>query len=141
MKNKVAKTLWFVIVCFGFLGALLLISKSYSDWQLSPVSTSISTHPLDDLDFPTVAVCPSEDSNTALNYDLIRAANHSFSEKDRSRLVTAVWENFMKEEHKDFAEEMVAAANPNRMKEMYNGYQSVPRPYNYGYEIITWNSS
>ena len=133
--------MWFVIVCFGFLGAGLLISKSYSDWQSSPVSTSISTHPLDNLDFPTVAVCPPEDSNTALNFDLRRAANVSFSEKDRDKLVKAVWEKFAKEEHLSFAEEMVAAVNPSRMKAMYDGYQSAPRPYSYGYEIIVWNTS
>ena len=114
LKNKAAKAIWLVIVCLGFLGALLLISKSYSDWQMSPVSTSISTHPLDDLDFPTVAVCPPEGSNTALNYDLMRAANHSFSNEERGKLVESAWENFIREEHQFYAEQMVAAVNSNR---------------------------
>ena len=118
-----------------------MISKSYSDWQTSPISTSISTHPLDDLDFPTVAVCPPENSNTALNYDLMRAANHTFSKEERDRLVEVVWDTFAREEHKSFAEEMIAAANPTWMKDIYEGYQSLPEPYNHGYEVVVWNTS
>ena len=71
----------------------------------------------------------------------MRAANHTLSEDDRDKIEESVWENFVKEEHKSFAEEMVAATNPNQMKVLYEGYQSVPSPYNHGYEIIVWNTS
>ena len=83
-----------------------------------------------------MAVCPPENSNTALNYDLMRAANHSLSAEDRDRLVEDVWKNFIKEEHLSFGEEMVAATNPAQMKAMYEGYQSMPRPYNHGYKGV-----
>ena len=138
-QSKAAKVAWIIVVCLGFVGAGYLISKSYSEWQSSPVSTSISTHPLDDLDFPSVAVCPPENSNTALNYDLLRAANHSFSKEDRERLIDAIWESFITEDHRSFADEMLAALNPNVL-EVYSGLQSIPTPYNYGYEIVVWNS-
>ena len=128
-------------MCLCFLGAGSLISKSYSGWQLSPIATSISTHSLKDLDFPTVAVCPPENSNTALNYDLLRAANYSFSKKDRERLTEAIWDNFVDKEHRSFADEMIAAANPGELEQMYNGYHSVPTPYSNGYQIVVWNSS
>ena len=88
-----------------------------------------------------MAVCPPEGSNTALNYDLIRAANHSFSKEEQERVEEAVWKHFVEEEHRSFAEEMIAAANPTQMKAMYEGYQSVPRPYNHGYEVVVWNTS
>ena len=81
---------------------------------------------MDDLDFPTVAICPPEDSNTALNYDLLRAANYSFPKGDRERLIEAIWDNFIAEDHKSFADEMVAAANPSEIEQVYNGFQSVP---------------
>ena len=126
-----------MIVCLSFMGAGFLISNSYSNWQTSPISTSISTHPLDDLDFPTVAVCPPEDSNTALNYDLMKAENHSFTQDDRDRLEEAVWKHFIADEHQSFAEEMVAAANPDNMEQLYDGFQSIPMPYSYGYEVHT----
>ena len=140
-QSKATKAAWTTIVCVCFLGAGYLISKSYSEWQSSPVSTSISTHPLDDLDFPEVVICPPESSNTALNYDLLRAANYSFSKKDRERLTKAVWDNFIAEDHKLFADEMVAAANPGSLELVYNGFQAVPKPYNHGYEVVLWNSS
>ena len=141
LKNKAAKAAWLIIVCFGFLGAFLLISRSYSNWQSSPISTAISTHPLEELDFPPVAVCPPEDSNTALNYDLMRAANHSFSKDDRNKFEEAVWKHLIADEHKSFAEEMIAATNPANMEQLYDGFHSVPMPYNYGYEVLVQNSS
>ena len=136
-----AKASWLIIVCVGFLGAGLLISKSYSDWQLSPIATSISTHSLKELEFPSVAVCPPENSNTALNYDLMRAAKNSFSKTDRVRLIEAIWDNLISEEHRSFADEMVAAVNSSALKQVYEGFQSVPTPYNHGYQIVVWNSS
>ena len=136
-----AKASWLLLVCLSFLGAGYLISKSYSEWQLSPFSTSISTHPLDDLNFPAVAICPPENSNTALNYDLMRAANYSFSKTDRVRLIEAIWDNLISEEHRSFADEMVAAVNSSALKQVYEGFQSVPTPYNHGYQIVVWNSS
>ena len=88
-----------------------------------------------------MAVCPPENSNTALNYDLLSTANYSLSKEDRERLIDAIWDNFIAEEHRSFADEMVAAANPGSLKQVYNGFQSVPTPYNHGYEIVVWNSS
>ena len=44
---------------------------------------TITTHPVADLEFPTVTVCPPKGSNTALNYDLIRARNVSFTDDKR----------------------------------------------------------
>ena len=140
-QSKAAKVAWIIVVCLGFLGAGYLISKSYSEWQSSPVSTSISTHSLKDLEFPSVAVCPPENSNTALNYDLLRAANYSFSKEDRKRLIDGIWDSFIAEDHRSFADEMLAAANPTALEQLYEGFQSVPTPYNHGYEVVVWNSS
>ena len=71
------------MVILGFLGAGLLISKSYKEWQESPVATSITTRPINDLDFPIVTICPPKGSNTALYNDLVKAGNGSLSEKDK----------------------------------------------------------
>ena len=64
------------------------INNSYTNWEASPIATSISTHPISELDFPTITVCPPEGSNTALNYDLVRARNITLTEKDRDSLLT-----------------------------------------------------
>ena len=82
-QSKVGKSLWCMIVCLGFCGAGYLIQSSYSSWQDSPVAASITTHPIADLDFPTVTVCPPKGSHTTLNYDLMKANDTSLTKEDR----------------------------------------------------------
>ena len=65
-QTTITKCSWAIVVCLGFIGAGILIHRSYDKWQESPIETTITTHPLDGLDFPTVTVCPPKGSNTAL---------------------------------------------------------------------------
>ena len=48
------------------------------------VAISITTLPINDLDFPTVTICPPKGSNTAHYLGLVEAGNGSLSEKDSS---------------------------------------------------------
>ena len=73
-QSKAFKFLWSVIVVAGFVGAGFLIQSSVSDWGDSPIATSVATHRIAGLEFPNVTVCPPNGSNTALNYDLVHAA-------------------------------------------------------------------
>ena len=100
--SKLSKGFWFFVVCFGFSTAFYLINSSYVDWQASPIATSISTHPISELDFPTVTVCPPESSNTALNYDLVRVQNVTLTEKDRKGLVNVTTQILIDKPSKDF---------------------------------------
>ena len=86
LQAPIIKFAWGCIVFLGFLGATFLIYQSYSDFKNSPVVTSVRTHPIDDLDFPTVTVCPPLGSNTALNFDLMRADNNSLTQEMRKNL-------------------------------------------------------
>ena len=86
--SKPSKAFWLLVVIFGFSTAFYLINNSYTEWEASPIATSISTHPISELDFPTITVCPPEGSNTALNYDLVRAQNITLTEKERDSLLT-----------------------------------------------------
>ena len=86
--STLSKVFWLLVVIFGFSTAFYLINDSYTNWEASPIATSISTHPISELDFPTITVCPPEGSNTALNYDLVRAQNITLTEKDRDSLLT-----------------------------------------------------
>ena len=69
--SKPAKAFWLLVVAIGFSFSIYLINHSYVEWKASPITTSISTHPISKLDFPNVTVCPPEGSNTALNLDLM----------------------------------------------------------------------
>ena len=118
--SKATKILWMAIVITGFFTAGYLINNSYSEWQASPVSTSISTLPISDLDFPTITICPPEGSNTVLNYDLMKAANITLTDQQvtqltdlsRNLLIHNPAFNFMK-----LAREML---NDNNIKKIFN---------------------
>ena len=57
-KSKTARATWVAIVVACFAYAIYMINNSYKEWQESPVSTTITTHPITELEFPTVTVCP-----------------------------------------------------------------------------------
>ena len=127
------------MVLLGFITAGYLISKSYLDWQSTPISTTISTHPLAELDFPTVTVCPPKDSHTALNYDLMKAGNDSLTEEHREHLKKTVFESFIETPNHQYMRRM--KESPMDPIQIYEGFQSVPKPYgDSGFEIVTWNN-
>ena len=100
--SKLSKAFWFLIVVTGFSFAFCLINSSYTDWQASPIATSITTHPISELDFPTITVCPPEGSNTVLNYDLARARNITLSVTDREALINTTKAILIDKESSDF---------------------------------------
>ena len=89
-KQKLAKLVWVAIVVCGFSIAAFLIMDSVKGWEESPVSTSVETLPISEVQtevekwnlrnhlrifkvaFPEVTICPPEGSNTALNYDILK---------------------------------------------------------------------
>ena len=133
--------MWFCVVCLGFIGAGILIGKSYHEWKQSPIATSITTHPIDDLDFPVVTVCPPKDSNTALYHDLVKAGNGTLSDKERKILKESANEIFRTSTHKMYALEMLATSNIKNLDQVYQGYHTLPKPFKHenGFEMKMWN--
>ena len=86
-KSRTARAGWVAIVVACFLIAIYMITGSYKEWQESPVSTTITTHPITELDFPTVTVCPPRGSNTALNHLLEKVKDVNFTEEERYDLL------------------------------------------------------
>ena len=128
-----------MVVILGFSTAGYLINKSYSEWQISPTLTSITTYPISSLDFPTVTVCPPKDSHTALNYDLMKADNNSLSDKNRDDLKKSVEQLFVYSPHEDYARNTIEATNLANIRQVFEGYQSIPTPYHgSGFEVQTW---
>ena len=135
-QTTVAKCAWAVIVCLGFIGAGGLIERSYDKWHESPIATTITTLPLADLDFPQVTVCPPKGSHSALNYDLMKAANVSFSNEMRQNMKDFIWNNLVRDQHKIYVREMLSMTTPSDIENMYYGQQSLPKPYgNTGFKI------
>ena len=106
-----------------------------------PVSTSITTHPISELDFPTVTVCPPKGSNTALNYDLMKADNNSLTVENRKDLKKTLYNIMIETPHKEFMKSIVAAVNPGNIELVFKGFQSIPKPFlQTGFETRMWNN-
>ena len=86
-KSKGARVAWFAIVVACFAIAIHMITSSYKEWQESPVSTTITTHPITELEFPTVTVCPPRGSNTALNHLLEKVKDVNVTKEERQKLL------------------------------------------------------
>ena len=74
-SKKYLRLFWTLVVIAGFTGAGVLIYKSFQSWDESPVTTTIETHPIAEIKFPKVTVCPPRNTYTDLNYDLMMTKN------------------------------------------------------------------
>ena len=129
--SKISKGFWFLVVIVGFSSAFYLINDSYNDWQASPVATSISTHPLAGLHFPLVTICPPEGSNTALNYDLVRARNITLTEKNREYLVNVTAHFLIDKPSQDFVHLTRSLLNEKNILEIFERKPTFAYPMAY----------
>ena len=140
-QTTLAKILWTFIVSVGFIGAGLLIGNAYKEWQGNPIATSITTHPIEGLDFPNVTICPPRDSNTALYYDLVKAGNVTLSDKDRITLKETATEIFLVRSHMEYVKKMSMMSRMGNMDQVLQGFHSLPNPYHHGFQIKMWNQN
>ena len=89
-NRRLVRLFWLCVVISGFIGAGVLIHQSLSSWTESPVSTTIDTRSITDLDFPNVTVCPPRNSFTSLYPDLVMARNVTFNGEERKELADFV---------------------------------------------------
>ena len=85
-SSRLVRMFWVGVVFTGFSVAGVLIQQAFSSWASSPISTTIETLPISDLDFPNVTVCPPRNSFTSLNPDLLMARNIIFETEKRREL-------------------------------------------------------
>ena len=119
------KVLWALTVVVSFSLAIILISDSFQDWSDQPVSSVISTRPIRDLNFPNVTICPPENTNTALNYDLVRL-NSTFTASVEEKLDMEVNAIFSKSDNKRYMNTLLQIANKKNLKAIYTGFQTLP---------------
>ena len=107
------------------------------------MATSITTHPIADLDFPTVTVCPPKGSHTALNYDLMKAEDNSLTIEVRENLKKETTKLFIESPTTEYVRTMVATTNPENIKQTFLGFHSVPRSYGEkkGFEVRMWSNN
>ena len=94
-QSRASRAAWVAIVVTCFTFAIHMITSSYKEWQKSPVSTTITTHPITDLEFPAVTVCPPWGSNTAVNHLLRKVKYVNFTVEQRQKLLNIAKEVFI----------------------------------------------
>ena len=127
-RSAFVKALWTAIVVACFAGAITMILNSYSykEWQESPVSTTISTHPITELEFPAVTVCPPWQSNTALNHLLEKVKNVTLTKKKRQELLDIAEEVFIKIPNRRKGKQIVRLLSIGNMKSIVHGQYNLP---------------
>ena len=126
--SKTGKELWLIIVILGFCTAGYLIASSYEEWESSPVSTSISTHPIADVRLPIITICPPENSNTALNVDLVRAGNVTLTVNDRKALIDVSIQFLIHEPSHDFLDLAQKLTTKKAQAQLQTQTRSYPIP-------------
>ena len=83
-----ARLFWILVVIAGFTGAGVMICNSFQSWTESPVKTTIETHPITEITFPKVTICPPKNTYTDLNYDLLMTDNMTMNNDTRNELAS-----------------------------------------------------
>ena len=125
-KSQAARAAWVTIVVACFVFAIHMITNSYTEWQESPVSTTITTHPITELEFPTVTVCPPRGSNTALNHLLEKVKNVNFTEKEKQELLDISKKVFLEIPNKQHSKDVSALLSSENIRSIMNGHTSLP---------------
>ena len=138
-KSGASRAAWAAIVVACFAVAISMITNSYKEWQESPVSTTITTHPINELDFPTVTVCPPRGSNTALNHLLEKVKDVNFTQREKKELLKISREVFIEIPNKNHAQKMTDLLSVENIRSIANGRASMPDMDEQG--LITIRSS
>ena len=128
VPTKTGKAIWFTIVLAGFCTASYLIYTSYEEWETSPVATSISTHPIASLHLPITTICPPDNSNTALNWDMVRAGNIKLTDDDRQDLIDVSRQFLINRPGKTFIEVAEKITNKEGIPQLKTETRSFPLP-------------
>ena len=126
-ESRLSRFLWLVIVATCFGTAIYMITNSYKEWQASPVSTTITTHPITELKFPAVTVCPPKGTNTALNYALRNVKTDSLTDIEREKLKRMAKEVFMENPSRRQARQMKRELSVENMRSILDEEMSFPQ--------------
>ena len=103
------------------------------------MSTKITTHPITELEFPTVTVCPPRGSNTALNHLLEKVKDVNFTKEERQELLDISREVFIEIPNKKHAQKMTEFLRIENLRSIANGQANMPEVDKDGM-ITMWTS-
>ena len=127
--RKFSKLLWILVVSLGFCLSGTLISQAFRGWWDSPVSTTLSTHSISELEFPVLTVCPPENSLTSLNQDLEILKHQTLTEQQKTQLVEYVPEAVFDSDLEKRYQYLVVQKENDTYKNWYQGYSEINFPW------------
>ena len=126
-ESRVGRISWLAVTVACFSIAISMITSSYKGWQKSPVSTTITTHPITELDFPTVTVCPPRRSNTAVNHVLNMVKNVNFADDERNELLDMSKKVFIENPNKEHARKIVELLSIENLRSLIEKQVRMPK--------------
>ena len=127
--RKFVRLFWIFVVFVGFTGAGVIIYQSLQSWADSPVKTTIETHPITEITFPKVTVCPPKNTYTDLNYDLMMAKNMTLHNGTRNELTSYAVELLYDHLYDLVMTNLSKIEDNDRYYNWYHGYTHIDIPY------------
>ena len=80
------RVFWVIVVILALVFAIGLSIRAYSDWKANPVLTSVGTtgHPIEQVAFPSITVCPQGSANKVIGAALFRQFEAFLSSKNKN---------------------------------------------------------
>ena len=126
--RKYVKLFWILIVTIGFTGAGVLIYQSFQSWDESPVKTSIETHPITEITFPKVTICPPKNTYTNLNTDLMMTENITLEDDIRNELTNYAAGFLFDRFYEETLRNVSMIEDTDRYYNWYHGYTKIQLP-------------
>ena len=123
-----SRLFWLIIVVCGFSVAGYLISKSFYNWQQSPITTTIETLPISQITFPNVTVCPPRNSFLNLNYDIIQSEKIKLDEDTRKELFEHAKELIQESIYEEVLKNLSKMEDLDRFSNWYQGLTKIELP-------------
>ena len=123
------RVVWTVIVLLGFTIAGFLIWQSLDNWQHDPVDTTISTHPIEQVTFPKIYVCPPKHTYTNLNYDIAYTKNVYLNDEQIKAMKAQVDESIQVVEQDQIMREVDKIEEKNKFFNWYSGLTKLSKPF------------
>ena len=133
-KSNVMRCFWTLAVVASFLVAASLIQASFMSWKESPIISTSTTLPISSARFPIITVCPPDQTNTVINYEIERMKNVSMDKQMWSipqwmSLDKGLQKYIMQEYHEKFVQTINSFVNIEFIIDMYNRLATFSPPH------------
>ena len=128
-SSRLVKLFWFLVVAISFSTSLYLILRNLSTWDRSPISTTISTRPIREVEFPSVIVCPPPNTFTGLHLDLDLTRSFELDNATLSTLLDFIPDAVFDASFETKYEQFLSFTETERYKNWYLGLSTIQFPY------------